>query len=154
MANEAAQQLVGLIGDPEEVWHRVDPSGNKNVYCLTFHSLGMQPLISNWSEMAKLLLLRLQREVTADPNNNFLSDLLEEMTEISGFEEVRGITDMCIPLAPILPMEITTAGITLKVFSMISSFGTALDVTAEELKVETFFPADNFTKSFFKQLAA
>jgi len=153
MSNEAARLLIGLIGDPEEVWQRVDPSGNKNVYRLTFHPLGMQPLIGNWSEMAKLLLLRLQREVTADPNNNFLSDLLEELTENSGFEVVRGITDMCIPLAPILPMEMTTGGITLKVFSMISSFGTALDVTAEELKVETFFPADDFTKLFFKQLA-
>jgi len=153
MANEAAQRFIGLIGDPEEVWQRVDPSGNKNVYRLTFHPLGMQPLIDNWNEMSKLLLLRLQREVTADPNNDFLSDLLEDMTEISGLEVLRGMTEMSIPLAPILPMEMTTAGITLKVFSMISSFGTALDVTAEELKVETFFPVDDFTKLFFKRLA-
>jgi len=153
MANEAAHRLVGLIGDPEEVWQRVDPSGNKNVYRLTFHPLGMQAMIGNWNEMAQLLLLRLQREVTADPSNNFLCGLLEEMTEMSGIGVVRGITDVCIPLAPIVPMEMTAAGITLKVFSMISSFGTALDVTAEELKVETFFPADDFTKLFFERLA-
>lgn len=153
MANDAAQRFIGLMGDTEEVWQRVDPSGNKNVYRLTFHPQGMQPLISNWNEMSTLLLLRLEREVSADPNNEFLSDLLEEMVEMSGLDEVRDMTEMFMPLAPILPMEMTTAGITLNVFSMISSFGTALDVTAEELKVETFFPADELTKSFFKRLA-
>ena len=148
MRNEASVRMISLMGEPEEVWKRVDPSGNKNVYRLTFHPQGMQPLISNWTEMAKLLLFRLQREVTADPNNTFLSDLLEEVTEMSGLDVGRTVADMSQPLAPILPMEMTTAGMTLKVFSMISSFGTALDITAEELKVETFFPADEFTKVF------
>jgi len=153
MANEASQRLVGLIGEPEDVWQRVDPSGNKNVYRLTFHPLGMQPLIENWSEMATLLLLRLQREATADPNNDFLSDLYEEMAEISGLENLQGMADINTALAPVFPMEMTTAGITLKVFSMISSFGTAQDVTAAELKVETFFPANDFTKLFFERIA-
>ena len=153
MKNEASVRMVSLMGEPEEVWKRVDPSGNKNVYRLTFHPQGMQPLIGNWNEMAKLLLFRLQREVTADPNNAFLSDLLEEVTDMSGLDVGRTVADMSQPLAPILPMEMTTAGMTLKVFSMISSFGTALDITAEELKVETFFPADEFTKVFFKRLS-
>ena len=153
MRNQAAVRMIGLMGDPEEVWKRVDPSGDKNVYRLSFHPQGMQPLISNWNEMAKLLLFRLQREVTADPNNAYLSDLLEEVTEMSGLDVGRTVADLSQPLAPILPMEMTTAGVTLKVFSMISSFGTALDITAEELKVETFFPADDFTKLFFQRLA-
>jgi len=63
------------------------------------------------------------------------------------------MSDVIQPFAPILPMEITLGSATLKVFSMISSFGTALDITAEELKIETFFPADDFTAMFFKQLA-
>ena len=61
---------------------------------------------------------------------------------------------MINPLAPILPMELNAGGITLKVFSMISTFGTALDITAEELKIETFFPADEFTENFFRRISA
>jgi transcriptional regulator with XRE-family HTH domain len=153
MANEASQRFIGLIGKPEEVWQRVDPSGNKNIYRLTFHSLGLQPLISNWNEIAKLLLLRLQREVAIDPSNDFLSALLNEVVEISGLEGVYGAIDNSTAIAPVFPMEMTTAGITLKTFSMISSFGTAQDITASELKVETFFPADDVTKLFFEQIA-
>ena len=36
---------------------------------------------------------------------------------------------------------------------MISTFGTALDITADELRVETFFPADDFSTQFFQSLA-
>jgi transcriptional regulator with XRE-family HTH domain len=153
MENEASLRFLGLIGKPEEVWQRVDPSGNKNVYRLTFHPLGLQPLISNWGEMAKQLLLRLQREVALDPNNDFLSALLNEVIEISGLKDLYGAIDSCSAIAPIIPMEMTAAGITLKTFSMISSFGTAQDVTASELKVETFFPADDVTKLFFERMA-
>lgn len=153
MENEASQRFLGLIGKPDEVWQRVDPSGNKNVYRLTFHPLGLQPLISNWSEMAKQLLLRLQRDVAADPNNEFLSALLNEVVENSGLKDVYGEIDGGTAIAPVIPMEMTTAGMTLKTFSMISSFGTAQDVTASELKVETFFPADDVTKLFFERLA-
>jgi len=152
MRNQAAIGMISLLGDPEEVWQRVDPSGKKNVYRMTFHPEGMQPLVQNWDQMAKLLLLRLQREVSADPANEELSTLLADVTEMSGVEISRGVGSMSVPLAPILPLEMSAAGVTLKVFSMISSFGTALDITAEELKVETFFPADDFTATFFKRL--
>jgi transcriptional regulator with XRE-family HTH domain len=153
MANDASLRLMGLIGEPEEIWQKVDPSGNKNVYRLTFHPLGMQSMIGNWGEMAKLLLLRLHREVAEDPSNEFLSRLLEEVTEMSGLKDISDMTTFGTTLAPVFPMEMTSSGITLKTFSMISSFGTAQDVTAAELKVETFFPADDFTKVFFERLA-
>jgi transcriptional regulator with XRE-family HTH domain len=153
MSNEAARRFMGLLGSLDEVWQKVDPSGSKNIYRMTFSKQGMQPLISNWDELAKTLLLRLQREVNADPNNETLSDLLLELSEASNVELSLGLSDMIDPLAPILPMEMMAGGATLKVFSMISSFGTALDITAEELKVETFFPADDFTTEFFKRMS-
>lgn len=149
MANAPADNLIGLLGEPEEVWQKVDPSGDHNVYRLTIHPDGMRPLIGNWEHLAKMLILRLQRESNADPNNAYLENLLEEMIELSGIDLGNSMFDICMPLAPVLPMEIHTGDFTLKNFSMISTFGTALDVTADELKVETFFPADDFTRDFF-----
>jgi len=153
-ANQAAIRFMGLLGDLEQVWKKVDPRGGKNVYRMTFHPDGMKPLISNWKELARTLLQRLQREVNADPDNEPLRDLLREVSEQSGVDLSLGLPDMISPLAPVLPMEMTAGGVTLKVFSMISTFGTALDITAEELKIETFFPADEFTENFFKTIAS
>jgi len=154
MTNDAAQRFMGLLGNLEEVWNKVDPLGNKNIYRMTFHPEGMKPLIKNWDELAKTLLLRLQRDVNADPDNSFLAQLLHEASELSGIDLSASLSEIATPTTPILPMEVSKGGITLKIFSMISSFGTAQDITAEELKVETFFPADDFTTQFFKQNSA
>jgi hypothetical protein len=154
MANDASLKLVGMLGEPESVWRQVDPSGDKNVYRMTFSELGMKPLISNWDELARHLMLRLQRELSADPENDYLAALYHEISASFDVEDKLGILENMALTAPVLPMEMSVGGVTLKIFSMISSFGTAQDITAEEIKVETFFPADDFTKTFFQQLAA
>jgi transcriptional regulator with XRE-family HTH domain len=154
-ANNAAQSLISLIGKPEKVWKTVDPSGDQNIYRMTFHEQGFRPLISNWGKLSRGLLARLQQEVSADPCNVYLSDLYEECCQTCAGKE--GLVDLTADLsvggslAPVLPMELTFGSLKLKTFSMISSFGTAQDVTAEELKVETFYPADERTRQFFDQ---
>jgi hypothetical protein len=57
------------------------------------------------------------------------------------------------PPEPILSLEIVIGALTLKLFSMLSTFGTAQDITADELRVETFFPADETTDRFFRHAA-
>jgi len=154
MTNPPAMAFVGILGEPEEVWQRVDPSGNNNLYRMTFHPEGLRPLISNWDDFAKPMLLRLRKEVGADPNNEVLAALLKEITEMAGDDTVSSFSEMTLPLEPVLPMELTVGDMTLKTFTMVSSLGTATDITAEELKVETFFPADDFTEQFFRQMGS
>jgi transcriptional regulator with XRE-family HTH domain len=153
MANQASLKLVGLLGEPEKVWKTVDPSGDKNVYRMTFSEHGMRPMIANWDELSKHLITRLQRELGADPENKYLAALQQEILSSENFGDKGDPLDNLMPLAPILPMQLSVGDTTLKTFSMISSFGTAQDITAEEIKVETFFPADEFTKTFFQRLS-
>jgi len=148
LKNSAAERLVSLLGDPEEVWQNVDPGGNKNVYRMTFSEDGFRPFIANWAELSQGLLLRLQRAVSEDPCNQFLANLLLEASESIGAPDPTNER----ALGPVLPMSLRVGDVQLNTFSMISSFGTAQDVTASELKIETFFPADSFTEAFFRRL--
>lgn len=146
LANQATNTLLKFIGSPDpSLFHE----GKLNIYRLTFSEKGFRPFISNWQEIANPLLLRLQREVNSDPDNTFLSALFEEVQQLSGCSEYSS-TDIAATLAPVLSLQLKIGDIELKLFSMVSSFGTALDVTAAELKVETFFPADQQTEQFFK----
>ena len=43
---------------------------------------------------------------------------------------------------------------TLEFFSMICTFGTALDLTADELRLELLFPSDEFSAAFLRQDSA
>jgi hypothetical protein len=56
-------------------------------------------------------------------------------------------------LVPVLPLEITKDGISISVFTAISTFGTAQDITADELRIESMFPADEATEQLFRAAA-
>lgn len=156
LCNAAADRFIGLLGEPEAVWQRVDPSGGKNVLRMTFSEQGMRPLLKNWVQLAPLLLIRLQRESSADPTHQALRALYQELSQlpsVTALSSCGHLQGWASALPPTLNMALGLGEATLNVFSMMSTFGTALDITAEELRTETFFPADAFTADFFRQLA-
>jgi transcriptional regulator with XRE-family HTH domain len=153
MSNGPSQRFVALLGPPDDVWRRVDGSGLRNVMRMTFHPDGMQSRLKNWPEVASLLLSRLQREVAGDPSNQALRQLLTDVCGLPGVPAPGANSGWLRPMPPpIFPLEYDLGENTLKVFSMVSTFGTALDITADELRVETFFPADDFSRDFFRML--
>ena len=149
LANDATHSLIELLGDSEKIWADVDPSGLKNIYRLTFHPKGLRSLISNWNILAPQMLTRLQKEANED---HALSILLADVIVMSKEDEGYLKPHVNTPLMPILPMEIALNGMRLNLFSMISTFGTAVDITASELKIESFFPADAQTEQVFKAI--
>lgn len=154
LENRACQRFIALLGKPEDVWQRVDPSGLRNSMRLTFSPLGMQPMIANWPEVSGMLLERLHREFSADPGNQTLAKLLEELQALPSVPERWQSPAILSATDPILSLELAMGASTLKIFSMLSTFGTALDITADELRVETFFPADELTRQFFLGLGS
>jgi hypothetical protein len=48
---------------------------------------------------------------------------------------------------PVLDIHFAFAPDTLRFFSVVSSIGTPIDVTAQELRVEAFFPSDDATRA-------
>ena len=141
-ANESMQALLSLLGDPEEVWQLVDPSGQQNLYRLTFHPQGLRAYMVNWSVISEHMLKRLYNETLADPMDQTLRDLFSEVSAWAG--EISLAAEYSSEAAgPVLPLELSSNGLCLKLFSMVSSFGTAIDVTAYEMRIETFFQMDD-----------
>ena len=90
--------------------------------------------IVNLDEVAAHLVHRLRRQlaVTGDP---VLEDLLAECTEMLGSTDVHPIGD-----AVALPVTMRQPdGTTRTYLSVIATFGSALDVTASELTIESFY---------------
>lgn len=53
-------------------------------------------------------------------------------------------------LLPILPLALEKDGLHLSLFTVIATFGTAQDITADELRIESLFPADEATERLFR----
>ncbi len=151
MDNSAGRLLLGVAGDPETLMTELGAPGEVNLALLTLHPEGLRRYITNWDHAAPHFVRRLRQEAVASGDRA----LQEKMTAITA---LAGIADDAVPLnqalLPVLPLEIDLNGIALSLFSVISTFGTPQDITTDELRVEAFYPTDQATETFFRELAA
>jgi len=142
MANDAAFWLCGGVAPV-----LFEPPAN--VARLSLHADGLAPRIRNFDEYAGHLLARLRRtaDLTCDTDLGALVDELETLLPVQSLPSRRSDG----PPAFALPLEIDVEGHSLSFFSIIARFGTAIDVTLDELSIETFYPADTTTADLLKQ---
>lgn len=145
----SANRMIPLLLDG------VDPellAAPTNVLRLTLHPRGLASRVANLHEWRAHLLDRLRREVelTADAR---LSELLTELRAypIPGGQPPRKASDEYGGVA--IPFQLNTPAGELSFFSTTTVFGTPVDVTLQELTLETFFPADTATAEALRTMA-
>lgn len=141
LGNAALARLLALLGDPDALWRRSCGEGPRNVMRLTLHPAGLRPYIANWEEAAPMLVLRLQREAAAT-GSAATARLLEEIGADPSIPRRWREPDLEQALPPLLPLVLEADGTRLRLFSTVTTFGTPQDVTTDELRVESLFPAD------------
>jgi transcriptional regulator with XRE-family HTH domain len=111
----------------------------KRVLRLSLHPDGMAPRIANLPEWRAHLLARLHRqaEATGDQRLTALHD------ELSAYPGGRAGTPG--PADVVVPLRYRAAGAELSFLSITAVIGTPMDVTVEELAIESFYPADHQT---------
>lgn len=151
-ANDAALATFSAFVDLDQAFARTNPSGAANVLRLMFHPEGLRPAIGDWARSGPILLDRIRREVAADPTWRLGPSLLEELTELADLGELR--TPLLEAPDPVLTMTLERDDLRLELFSTVATFGTAQDVTVQELRIETFFPADAATRTALARIVA
>ena len=148
MTNACADALLAAVMDDDQ-WSRGD--GPINLARLTLHPEGLKPLIANWQEAAQHFAQRLRRDLESsrDPD---LRSTLEGLIELAD-EGLDDQTEPDLGLMPMLTLDLRFGDRLLRLFTVISTLGTAQDVTAEELRIESFFPADDVSEEMLKTLA-
>lgn len=143
MANAPFEGIISMFG--EDTWTRVG-GAERNIARLFFHRDGMRPHIKNWADIAPLLWHRATREAEAIGGEE-MKELLAELRQHQGPEIFHTNEDTL--LLPVLPVEFEKDGLSMAFFTIISTFGTAQDLNANELRIECFFPANAETEAFF-----
>ncbi|HEY9264863.1 MAG TPA: helix-turn-helix transcriptional regulator [Mycobacterium sp.] len=111
-----------------------------NALRIALHPDGLAPRIRNLAQWRTHLIERLRREVAASEPDQ-LGELLDEIEAYpGGFDHTHDLGGVAVPLE----LE-TPDGRQLRFLSMVTTFGTALDLTAAELSIEAFLPADDDT---------
>lgn len=119
-----------------------------NMMRLGLHPKGFASRLRNLEQVRAFLLPRLARQVmaTGDP----------ELAALH--EELRSYGLPCPadsdPGAITLPIQLCHRDVELAFFSTITTFGAAFDITLDEIAVEAYFPADDETAAYLRELAA
>lgn len=148
MANRSLPKMFALLGGMETMAARV---GGANLLRMTLHPEGLRPYIVNFDEFAAHLLTRSAHEALEHPA---LDELLKEVLRYPGLPARGRNVDSSAPMLPVLPMHVALGGIEMRLFTTITTFGTPLDVTADELRIENLFPADDASEALMRQLLA
>jgi len=125
-----------------------------NVLRLSLHPQGLAPRILNLQQWKHHLFARLQLQIdnTQDPH---LQALVAELHSFSPHHapdslqlqlqgETRGV---------VMPFKLQTAHGVLSFISTVTIFGSPMDITLQELALETFLPADAATAQYLAAMA-
>jgi hypothetical protein len=126
---------------------------SRNLLLGTVHPEALRPYIVNWADVAGHLIARLHREVAARPADEELARLLVRALAQPGVPAVWRAPAPGRSNAPFIPVHLRSDQLEVRLFTMMTSIGTPLDVTAEEIHIETYFPADDASESLLRSLA-
>ena len=144
--NQAAQSLLAAHVSPALL---VPPV---NVFRLSLHPEGLAPRIANLAQWRDHLFERLRQQIqaTADPS------LVALQAELLQYPAPQNPSPLVLPgemLGVVMPFCFESVHGMLSLISTTTIFGTPVDVTLQELAVESFFPADEFTAQVLRHMA-
>ena len=99
--------------------------------------------ILDWSTVVPVLFDRARREAVAgviDPATEALIHQLSDRPD--GCHTLTAAESSSTAAAPVIDLTFSFEGSAVSFFSVVSTIGTPIDVTAQELRVEAFFPSD------------
>jgi transcriptional regulator with XRE-family HTH domain len=138
--NAAADALFSFLLDGAVP----DPS---NVVRLMFDPAALRPSVSNWEEVATALLQRVHREAVGGVPDEQTRALIDEVLAYPGVPSRWRRPAFDRPLVPVVPVRFDHNGVRLHYFSMVTTVGTPQDISAQEIRVESFFPVDSATSA-------
>ena len=148
MSNRPFDLLGAMLG--EDIWTRVG-GGERNLMRLFFHPQGIRPFVTNWAAVGPLMWRRARREAEALAGLE-MKAVLDDLAPFQDPEILWSAVDTA--LVPVMAFNMQVGDLKMSMFAVVATFGTAQDVTADELRIETLFPADAETEALFRGAAA
>jgi len=136
-ANPSARALLGSAGTPDQDF-------------IDLLDGPLRQMLENWAEVAWHSVYRLRREAAAAGTDARLEAMLRRLESL--VSDCRPPT--VDPHSPLVCPTIVIGGQRLRFVGTIARFGSAVDVTLSELRVEFLFPADDTTEAVVRAMAA
>jgi hypothetical protein len=145
-ANRAATLLLTrFVQDPAVL------PGRPNALHLAFHPQLMRPFLEDWPRLARSLLAQLQREALTRPADHGPAELMRELCAYPNVPADIGTLALDLPATPALEFGLRRGELRARFLTTLTVFNAPLDVTLEDLRLESYFPADDETERLCRQ---
>lgn len=146
-SNQGAGRLVEFLVGP------IAPGTAVNLADALVAPDVLRPCLANWTEVVRHFIRSVEADAAADGS----AETAALLDRLMGYKGVRAAlrldADKTEP-GPVLAMHFRKQEKSLHLFTTIATLGTPQDVTAEELRIECFFPADEATARILRSWAA
>ena len=145
-ANRGAVRMTEfLLGPP------ADPAAPVNLADALMSPAALRPLIVNWEEVALYFLRGVQADALADGT----AETAELARRLAAYPDAGALarTVPAEPHGPVLTIHFRKGDTSLRLFTTIATLGTAHDVTLQEIRIESFFPADAESAALMRRWA-
>jgi len=147
LANTAAIEFFSFFA-PE--WR-----GRNNVAELVFSPQGLKPAIADWPVAAAYLVKRLRAELHGKAVDAEDEALLTLVNAVQRELENEPALQASEPASKILiPVSLRRGSVALDIFTAITTLGTPLDITLQELRIETFFAANAHSRQVLERVVS
>ena len=109
----------------------------------------LRPYLVNWADVVRYFIRSVEADAATDATGA-IGELLERLLRYQGVRAALKRHAARGPSGPVLPMQFRKGDVTLNLFTAIATLGTALDITLQELRVESFFPMDHATAEILR----
>ncbi|MET8094262.1 helix-turn-helix transcriptional regulator [Micromonospora sp. NPDC005220] len=116
-----------------------------NLVRLGLDPRGLAPLVVNLADVRAVFRSRISRQLAAAPDAELAALYEELLNPLPAEPTSRRAVDADV----VLPMIVRIDGRELRLFSTITTFGTPMDITIEEIAVESYYPADPESAAYF-----
>jgi transcriptional regulator with XRE-family HTH domain len=147
-SNPGAVRLFSFLLGGTPPPHLLPP----NVLRMMFHPDGIRPCVVNWDATAEAMIQRVHREAVGAVLDDDLRAVVAEILGYPGVPARWARPDHAVGLLPIVPVELARDGRRFSYFSTVTTLGTPVDVTAQELRIECFFPVDDATRQAAREM--
>ena len=143
MVNHAYATFINRLfpGTDPIVPYTILPEPRMNLVRQTFDPSGIRPFIVNWEQAAKSVLTKFHYEVIWSRDET-MRRMLQSILAYPGIPDCWREPSFDQSQSPLIPLELRLGSRTLRLITTITTLGSPLDVTLQELRIEAYHPAD------------
>lgn len=148
-ASEMFNAAMSWAFEGSTPWRKHDRDKD-NLFKLTLHPEGLRQFMINPEDIIAHTLRRMQRAAVDEPKT---MDVLREIESYSGIQSYRHVSEpSSSAMFSVLIERYSVHGWPLNLVSMVASFGSPEDITAQTVQIELFFPDDEESERTMKHI--